>query len=69
MEENTERKKVNRVALAVFGIGLMFFNYGLARIMANEPFAGFVIMAFLTNIVMALGFIRIYRTITRKDDK
>jgi len=69
MEGNTEKKKVNRIALVILGIALMFFNLWLSRAMVNEPFRAFVVMAFLTNAVIGLGFASVYRRITRKDDK
>jgi len=70
MEKDTEsKKKVNRIALAVLGVALMFFNLGLTKVMANEPFSAFVFMAFLTNMIIALGFVSVYRKITRKDGK
>jgi len=62
-----KRKKVNRIALAIFGVGVMFVNLLLSKIMIGEPFLGFVIISFLVCGVLGLGFAKIYITITRKD--
>ena len=69
MEENTKPKKVNRIALAVFFVALMFLNLWIANKMAAAPFHSFVIMVFLVNVVLALGFRTVYNTIMRDDSK
>lgn len=63
-----KKKKVNRVALGLFGIGLMLFNYWLYK--SGMPFNHFVFMSFITNILLGLGFARVYITLTQKrEDK
>jgi len=63
-EENEPKKVVNRYALAVLGVALMFINLWMSRAMAND-FKGFLVMVFLVNGIIGLGFASVYRTITR----
>lgn len=67
--EKPKRKKVNRTALAVFGVCVMFINLLIFKSMEGEPFIRFAGMSFLVCGILGLGFGNIYRTITRRDDK
>lgn len=69
MEDGTKRKRPSKWILAGLFLVMMFFNWGLSKIMANEPFSAFVTIAFLTNGLAGVFFVSIYNTIIRKDNK
>lgn len=67
MEEERNFKRAPWWGYAIFGVLLMFFNFGLFKVMGDD-FKGFTLLAFIMNILFGVGFRNIYHTITKERD-